>query len=369
MEFAREAQTHQTHVEVALFARGAGEIDNVLTRAFEADQIPFHLLREKRRFDPAPISQIRDLAARNHIDVIWTNSVKSHFLVYLAGLRDTKWVAFHHGYTSTDLKMHAYNQLDRLSLPAANRVLTVCVPFADELCRRGIDRRKIVVQHVPIRPFRRQSTNADALRKEFNLRPDDRVILNVARLSREKDHSNLLKAFALIAERTPSNCPFLFVVGDGVEREKLLHQAASLGVANRVVFTGQRDDVLDFYSIANAFVLSSASEGTPNALMEAMVADVPTVCTSVGGVPELVINGRSGLLTPPSNEQALARALESVLTSQTLRSDLVEGAQRVIGTHSPLRFFQNMIRLFADVLADDSKTPAFNGGLHHTPAR
>ena len=114
------------------------------------------------------------LCCRNlKIDVVWTNSVKSHFVVHRARVTEQcAWVAFHHGYTSTDFKMLLYNQFDRLSLRHADRVLTVCRPLAEQLKARGVERDRIYIQHIPIRPlFKTTPEDAAVLRRELKIPP------------------------------------------------------------------------------------------------------------------------------------------------------------------------------------------------------
>jgi glycosyltransferase involved in cell wall biosynthesis len=275
--------------------------------------------------------------------------VKSHFLVHRAGVRkNCKWVAFHHGYTSTDLKMRVYNQLDRISLPNADRVLTVCRPFADQLAARGVDRARLRVQHMPVRPFLISPDDPGKLRNELGLPPDAKVILSVGRLSHEKGHCDLISAFALLRERVYDETLCLVLVGDGPERVRLEQQAKDSGAQGQILFTGHRDDAKRFYGIANIFALPSYTEGTPNVLLESMAAGVPIVSTRVGGIPELVNDGENALLVPARLPQAMADALEKLVRSPVLRIELSEAAQSVVRSHSPRTYFEQMREIFLE---------------------
>ena len=99
---------------------------------------------------------LREIAARREADIIETHAVKSHFLMRYAGLhRQCRWVAFQHGYTSEDLKMRLYIQLDRWSLPAASRVVTDCTPFARALANIGVEPERIQVLSSSFQPVPR----------------------------------------------------------------------------------------------------------------------------------------------------------------------------------------------------------------------
>ena len=143
IEFARRAAATeddlpQVNITIATFQRDASAAHNTFVLACQQAGLEVHIIRERFAFDPSVIPAIRRLLAACNPDVVQTHSVKSHFLMRLSGgYRKFPWVAFHHGYTWTDLKMRLYNRLDRVSLPAAHQVITVCRPFASALEKMG----------------------------------------------------------------------------------------------------------------------------------------------------------------------------------------------------------------------------------------
>jgi glycosyltransferase involved in cell wall biosynthesis len=307
------------------------------------------VIPERRRFDLKVISALRGIVESRHPDIIVTNSVKSHFLMWRSRLwRQHRWVAFHHGYTDTDRKMRVYNRLDRWSLPHADRLVTVCHAFANELVSStGLSLDKISVQHNAIR--RRPSVSATevaGLRSRFGIAEDERIVLSVGRLSREKAHIDLLEAFKHLRTTHPDLSLKLVLVGDGPERSRLEAAAESLGCQQHVVFAGQVSDVQPFYAMADVFALPSLSEGSPNVLLEAMATNLPVVATAVGGVPEMVENSVSALLVPPNDPPSLAAALATLLTDKDLARRLVKKAATLVDTqYSP----ENYVRALAEI--------------------
>ncbi|MDZ7639318.1 MAG: glycosyltransferase [Bryobacterales bacterium] len=301
--------------------------------------MPLETIRETGAFDRGVIASLRDVATRWKPDVIQTHAVKSHFLARWAGLpRIAPWVAFHHGYTWTSRKTRLYNELDRWSLPAASRVLTVSEPFREELVRKGVSRGKLEVLHNAIRPdwgqAARQPHVAKALREQWGIPEGRPVALIVGRLSLEKDHLSLLNAVHSIARQREIH---LVIVGDGPERPRIEAAVEKLGLRGSVTLTGQQPTAEPFYGIADLAVLASRTEGSPNALLEAMAAEVPAVATTVGGIPEIVIDGQSALLVPPGNAEALADAMLRMLAepgtlAQVLRT---RARQLVMERHTP----------------------------------
>jgi glycosyltransferase involved in cell wall biosynthesis len=310
------------------------------------------VIPERRRFDLSVIRALRDIVAGRGSDLVVTNSVKSHFLMWRSGLwRKYPWVAFHHGYTDTDRKMRLYNRLDRWSLPLADRLVTVCGAFAQDLMgSTGVPLEKISVQHNAIRRRPPVSTvEIETLRNRLGITEAERVVLSVGRLSREKAHLDLLEGFNRLRETKPDISGKLIIVGDGPERPKLEAAAASLGCP--VIFTGEVSDVQAFYALADVFVLPSHSEGSPNVLLEAMAENVPVVATAVGGVPEMVENNESALLVPPNDPTSLAASIERVLTDRELAQRLTKHAALLVDTrYTPENYVRSLVEIYREVL-------------------
>jgi glycosyltransferase involved in cell wall biosynthesis len=321
----------------------------VRTAGVELDVIP-----ERRRFDLSVIPALKTVLEKRGPDIIVTNSVKSHFLMWRSRLwKKYPWVAFHHGYTTTDRKMRLYNRFDRFSLPKADLVVTVCAAFARELTTVArVPVEKIRAQHNSIRPAPPPAAeDVRALRERLGIANDHRVILSVGRLSKEKAHADLIEAFKQLCAAHPDlNCTLL-IVGDGPERETLTTAARATGIAGRVVFTGQVREVQPFYAMADVFVLSSHSEGSPNVLLEAMAARVAVVATSVGGVPEIVQHEASALLVSPQTPASMAQAIHQILTDDGLVQRLVANAANLlISKHSPDQYARSLLRLYQVVI-------------------
>lgn len=136
------------------------------------------------------------------------------------------------------------------------------------------------------------------------------LVGSVGCLAPRKDYGTLLEALARLAQRRDFRCA---IAGDGPDRAALEARAATLEVAGRVTFLGERSDVDRLLPAFDVFTLSSREEGIPNALLEAMAAGRPCVVTRVGGNAEVLEDGRTGWLVPPQDPAALAAALEDAL--------------------------------------------------------
>jgi glycosyltransferase involved in cell wall biosynthesis len=173
------------------------------------------------------------------------------------------------------------------------------------------------------------------LSRSLGLPDNTRVILTIGRLSTEKAQIDLLQAFALM--KTPDLRVVL--VGNGIDRGKLEHAAVTLGIADQVIFAGQHRNVWPFYNLADIFVLPSLSEGSPNVLLEAMMAQTPVVATAVGGVPETVEHESSALIVPARDPEKLAEAMRRLLDSPELRARLAANAFARVKEHFSTRSY------------------------------
>jgi glycosyltransferase involved in cell wall biosynthesis len=321
----------------------------------EVDIIP-----ERARFDLRVIPALRQFVELRAPDIILTHHVKSHFVMRLSKLwKEYPWIAFHHGYTKTQPRERIYNRMDRLSLPKADLVITVCEAFARELTNvAGVSRKRIHVQHNSIRAEQVSSLKeAQALRAQLGIPRDSKLVLSVGRLSSEKAHIDLVEAFKHLLEINPEIKSTLVIVGDGPERERLAAAVRSFGLTDRVIFAGQISRVKPFYAAADVVVLPSHSEGSPYALLEAMAAKVPFVATAVGGVPEMVADGQNALLVPARDPRAMAVAISRVLTNQELARKLTENASALVATrYAPETHLRSLVQLYRSILTNKRAT-------------
>lgn len=250
--------------------------------------------------------------------------------VIVASIRDT-------GVYLTPRQRRAQKFICRL----ADRILVNAEAVRQWLIAEGYQPKKIAVIRNGIDLFRfaKKDRNGN-LRQEFGLPAHAPLVAVLSRLTRLKGFEDFLEAAAIVAAHF-QEARFLvmgdhFIVRDGaiVEdiayRRELQSYAARLGIGGRVIFTGYRLDVPEVLSEVAVSVLPSLSEGLSNAVLESMAAGVPVVATRVGGSPEVIEEGITGLLVPPRNPAALARAICRLLENPELASTFGQaGRQRV----------------------------------------
>ncbi len=360
LEFAREAAASQSgravDLTMVLFARSGQQND--LISLIRGQGISLEVVAERHAFDPGVVSQLRQIADKVRPDIIWTNNTKSHFLVFLSGLhRNAEWIGFHHGYTKEAMRTRMYNELDRLSLPRAKRVVTVCNDFAGQLRQKGVPSEHIRVLRNPIR-VSSPVPEADVVQLRAKLKLNNAsVLLSVGRLSQEKGHADLLRALdRLRTSKSAAPGLHLVLVGDGPERQRLEKLCYTLRLENCVTFTGYQSDVRPYFAMADIFVLPSHSEGSPNVLLEAVAAGLPIVATAVGGLPEVLTNEVNALLVPKHDIAQLANALARLLNDSSLRQRLAENGKEILTQHDPQTYFRKVMGIFEEAIGESAAT-------------
>jgi glycosyltransferase involved in cell wall biosynthesis len=171
-------------------------------------------------------------------------------------------------------------------------------------------------------------------RQTHKIEPHATVLVHLGRFAFQKNHALLIDAFAQVRSNTPL---YLLLVGSGELEDTVRTQVAQLGLDKRVRFLGIRADVADILNASDVFVLSSRWEGNPLSVMEAMAAGLPVVSTAVGGVPELVREGKTGLLVPSEDAGALAQALQALVDDPARRQAMGAAARQHAVAHFDIR--------------------------------
>jgi glycosyltransferase involved in cell wall biosynthesis len=170
----------------------------------------------------------------------------------------------------------------------------------------------------------------DILLKKLQLNPDKKYILFVGRLIYDKGIYEIAHTFVSIAKKYPDLD--LILIGEEIEKEKLIGKFIEAGVLNRVYLKGivPYKEVAYYMKISDMLVLPSWAEGLPNVVMEAMAVGLPVVATDVGGIPEVIENGVTGLSVPAKNIEKLTEAIIQMMEDKILRETCVKNAKKLI---------------------------------------
>jgi len=233
-----------------------------------------------------------------------------------------------HGYFS-EKKTRLFLAIERFLGRRSTAVVTLSEGLKQELLGYGVapeSRFRVVPLGLELERFVKASPGA--LRAELGLGAEVPLVGWVGRLVTIKAVDQLLLAARVVHQRCPE--ARVIIVGDGELRGRLEAQTASLGLTGVVRFLGFRFDLERIYPDLDVVTLTSINEGTPVSLIEAMAAGRPVVATRVGGVPDLVADGESGLLVPPGDPSAFAEAVLKLLASPGQRRRLGEHGRALV---------------------------------------
>jgi len=194
----------------------------------------------------------------------------------------------------------------------------------------------------------------EALRTELNL-PSDTFLFGMAcRLTPQKGISDALKAFASIQHER--NDVHFIIAGDGELKKQLVNEAKQLGIASRVYFLGWREDVKEVLAALDVFLMPSLWEGFGLVLIEAMSRRIPVIASNVSAIPEIVVDGESGILIPPEDPQALAGAMQLLLQDRALRAYIgLLGEDRVETHFTAERMAKETLDIYQGILPKGRK--------------
>ncbi|HKY67879.1 MAG TPA: glycosyltransferase, partial [Acidimicrobiales bacterium] len=315
---ARLADRTRVHLEVAYLLPWK----DAFVPDLEALDTPVHLLDGPRTSSLAWVGRLRRLVRDREIDVVHTHMPLPAAYARLAfpGRRP----AFVH----TEHNMWGrYRPPTRWANAATYRRNARAIAVSDGVAAsiRSSVPVEVVVHGTDPRLVVRGDAARAAARAELGLGADALVVGTVGNFTAKKDQASLLRAVAALADRQGE--VDLVLVGTGPLEDELRALAAELGIGRRTHLPGSRDDVFSLLAAFDVFALSSRFEGLPIALLEAMATGVAPVATAVGGIPEVITDGRDGLLVQPGDPVQLAAALDRLLGDHDARATIGEAAR------------------------------------------
>jgi len=294
------------------------------------------------------------LICRQGVDLICAHGYKATVMGWMV----SKWtgtaiISFSRGYTSENRKVRFYEGIERRVLRWVDGVVTVSDGQRKKLEGMGVRARKFWTVYNAVLLNNKYPGSDEKMRKEVFSRigvPEDAImVVSAGRLSPEKGHKYLIEAISFLNGKF-GRAIFVFC-GDGVLKKKLEAQAIRLSVAGRCRFVGFRKDIGDIFKVMDLLVLPSLTEGCPNVVLEAFSNAKPVVATSVGGVPELVEDGISGILVPKERPDLLADAILKCLSSSNMRTAMgLAGYRKVSSNFTFEKQTQRLEDIYGEVL-------------------
>lgn len=341
------------HITIVATRPAEGECNLLLERARTLGARVV-ALKIGRGVDLVAVWRLIRLLRRERIDVLQTHDAQTRRIgVIAAALTGTRHFTSVHGWIFNERKEKIAKWLDARLIRQADRVITVSEKLKRELEAVGVPDNKISVLRngILLEDYTSSQRAATELRRALAIPQNHRVVSIIGRLSPEKGHEVFFEAASLLAGELPNvTC---LVVGDGHLDGLLKERAAALKDHPRIVFTGHQEDLSGIYAATDVLVISSFSEGIPNVLLEAAANHVPAVATRVGGIPEVIEDGKTGFLVSVGNAREIANRILTLLRSPDLRRQMGDAARAAVERNfSFLGRTRALERLYSAVPAD-----------------
>ncbi|HAL61297.1 MAG TPA: hypothetical protein DCP08_02695 [Chloroflexi bacterium] len=323
-------------------------IPEARNKGIEADTV-----RVDARFSPQAISRIARHLKEGRFHLLHTHDYKSDLLGLLAArLAGAKAVASARGYTDSTPALRLYKYIDLIVLRFFSLVIAVSEDLRRQLISARLQEERVITLHdgIDVTAFvSGTEERGERLRRRLVDFEGQPLIAIVGRLSPEKGHRYFLESAKIIQTIHPE-AKFL-ILGEGPLRAELEGLAARLGIKEAVSFLGYQRDVAGYMAASDLVVLSSLREGLPNALLEALALGKAVVATRVGGVPEVIIEGQTGLLVPPKEPQRLAEKVVWLLEKPEEAAKMGErGRVRVVSAFSVEGLARKLAETYRQVL-------------------
>ena len=298
------------------------------------------------------VHHLSRILSERKVSLLCTHGFKANVVGYLSARRTgTPHVAFVRGFTAENRRVRFYEMLERQALKRADRVACVSESQAQQIAQiRGRRRAPVVVKNAMLLPYSRQQDRPPVSRNELSIPRSAFVFGSVGRLSIEKGHRFMVSAFHKLCAQAPVGAQlYLIIVGNGKEEQPLKQQATQLGIREQIHFAGFQGSPTEWMQMMDCLVQPSLTEGTPNTVLEALCLKLPVIASAVGGVPDLIVDGRNGLLVPAADVDQMTAAMKKMWLSPDLRNQLAAGAEDLLQEYSPAYQRQRLIDVYDEV--------------------
>jgi len=344
---------------VVVYIRDVRDKEFQITEMAKGRGLTYYEIPEHGKFDLRVLGALREIILRHDINMIHGHDYKSDLFAYL--IRKIMWkrkialVSTAHAWVMLGRKGELYRRLDLFLMKRFNHLFAVSQATQEEMLAAGIPQSKITVLYngIDTETWSRDQIQS-TVREELGIPQSSQVLGYVGRIMPEKDLETWIRAAAIVAKRYPQAKYVLVGEGrDGTTLDELKALAASLGIADQLIFPGCRRDVPQVYTAFDVFVMSSRREGLPNSILEAMALGVPVVTTDVAGAKELVVNNETGFVVDQKDIQGLASSILKILDHESVRSSMARaGRERVENDFSFLQRLRKIEDLYSLILGE-----------------
>lgn len=301
-------------------------------------------------FDIKTALSIKKICRENQIDIIHLHSAKSQSLAVLSAVLGNKTPLF------LSRRVDFVPKQNWLTKFKYNHAAIKCIAGVSDkitsIMRAYVNEpHKCITIHsgVDLEKFPATRSSENKLRTEFNIGKEVFLIGNTSALEHHKDYFTFINTITRLGKKNLNIKAF--IIGDGSLKQQLAEHAIQCGVSDKIIFTGFRKDIIEILPCLDLFLMTSNEEGLGTSILDAFLAKVPVVATAAGGIPEMVIHEKTGLLAPISNAEKLATYVESLMNDASLGNRLVNGASDLVKEFSKEKTAEKTLAAYNKILS------------------
>jgi glycosyltransferase involved in cell wall biosynthesis len=344
---------NKSEFEVTLVSLSTKIID-LLRELKQQRYIDIKLINHKGKFSLATILALIKLLRSIKPDIVhtylFTASLYGRIAAKLSGIP----VIISTGRSTDEFKKQSRIFIDSLLAKITTRITVNALAIK----KRQVERERVKPEKIEViyngldlEKFNTNHFDKNRIKESLGLFNGYPIVTTAGRISKEKDYQTFLKAAQLILKKV-ADVNFV-IVGEGKLRRKLEELSIDLGLKDKLIFAGKREDIAEIMKVTDIFVSTSLYEGCSNVILEAMASSLPVIATRVGGNPELVIDNATGILVESGNPQQVAEATLRLLGNFTLRKEMGELARQRIKSHFLLsRMVTNTQNLYQELISN-----------------
>jgi len=323
---------------------------NSVAFAERASQFFIHVetLPVRGKIDLAALIEMRRILKERKIDIIHSHDYKSNLYALFASIGlPVRRVLTAHGSTRDTMLKRFYLFVDQsIVYRFFDRIIAVSEDLYQKIVRKGINKDRLAIIQNGLDPTLRR--NNHTMQVPLDIPRNTRVYAVIGRLFPDKGHKYFLEAFTEVHRRYPDT--FGLIVGEGPSHDEIKQQVTDCRLDRSVSMCGVRYDMDNVYEHVDYLVIPSLTEGLPYVLLEAMALGIPVVATTVGDIPKLIDDGRTGYLVAPGEVDQLAEKMSLFMEDPVVAEQMAKRAKEIVDNeYSSQRMVQQIEQLYLKI--------------------
>ena len=289
-------------------------------------EMPHYTAKKRSSVDISYAKKIKEICIEHSISLVHAHDSHAHTFAVIAAISGNAakiivsrrvdfavskgpFSRFKYNHSSVARILCVSEKIKSLTMPAVKDPLKLVTVHS------GIDTSRFI-----------NKTSKNILHHEYNLPAGTKIIGNIAALAPHKDYNTFVNTVVLLKQKLPGTC--FFIIGEGDERQKIEKQIRENGLEDVIIMTGFRNDIPEILPELDVMLITSETEGLGTSILDAFACMIPVVATAAGGIPEIVIHEKTGLLAAVGDTHGLAEQVLRIVHDRELASQLVKGASK-----------------------------------------